>query len=665
MTASPQDLTALSLVGSPSIDPAGGRVVAAVQTVDPGSLRYRSRLWSFAADRPATPLTEAGPWSDTLPRFSPDGAHLAFFSDRDGLRRVWVTDGGEPRVAAVLDGPDGSGPGGRGPGGVEARPTAMLWTGPDRLLVLAERPAEPSDGAPVVIDWLRYKADGAAGPLEPTGELWTVGLDGSASLLHRSEDRLRCLAHDGRSAYYVVVPRHSDDLAPGSDLARVPLGGGPQEKLWHCASPIQAVAVTVPAAVPGKAAGTTTATTDATVLALASDAPGQSVAPPQVWLVAGPGVARPEPAFPDADLECERALLSDCRPRTAPVLLSTAGDEALFVATVRDEVALFRARPGREPLRISPPGSSVVDFDAAAGSVALSLESATRPTELYLDGTPVSDLNTAWCEAVRPVAPEHVTVDAPDGLALPGLLYRAPAGGGSVLLRVHGGPHLAFGNTFDLETQVQLAAGYHVLVPNVRGSAGHGARFRALSVGEWGRADHADLMAFADWAVHSGTGDPGGLYLAGGSYGGYLINWTLTRTDRFRAAVSERSVSNLLSKYGTSDNGFTVNRYEFGGLDLFDDGAHELLDRSPLHHADKVTTPLLLVHGERDQRCPIEQSEQLFTALRRLGREAVFVRFPGESHGFTAGGRPDRRIERLKLIIAWLDAHPAAGGSRP
>ena len=97
----------------------------------------------------------------------------------------------------------------------------------------------------------------------------------------------------------------------------------------------------------------------------------------------------------------------------------------------------------------------------------------------------------------------------------------------------------------------------------MRGSAGYGSRFRALSVGEWGRADHADLMAFADWAVSSGTGDPGRLYLAGGSYGGYLINWTLTRTDRFRAAVSERSVSNLLSKYGTSDNGFTVNRHEF------------------------------------------------------------------------------------------------------
>jgi dipeptidyl aminopeptidase/acylaminoacyl peptidase len=634
MTATPQDLTALSLVGSPSIDPIGGRVAAAVQTVDPESLRYRSRLWSFAAGRPATPLTDAGPWSDTLPRFSPDGAHLAFLSDRDGVRRLWVAAGdGEPRVAAVLNGPSGR----------EARPTAVLWIDTDRLLVLAERPAPSAEGAPVVIDWLRYKSDGAAGPLEPSGELWIVDLDGSASRLHRSQDRLRCLATDGRHAYYVVAPRHSDHLEPGSDVARLPLGGGPEERLWHCASPVQAVAVT--------AAGA--------VLALASGTPGQSAVPPRVWAVAGPDLDGPEPAFPDTDLECERAVLSDCRPLTAPLLLSTAGDEALFLATVEDEVALFSAQPGQEPLRISPPGSSVVDFAAAAGSVALCLESATRPTELYLNGRIISDLNTRWVETVRPVAAERITVDAPDGLTLPGLLYRSPNGDGAVLLRVHGGPHMAFGNTFDLETQTQLAAGYHVLVPNMRGSAGYGSRFRSLSVGEWGRADHADLMAFADWAVRSGTGDPRRLYLAGGSYGGYLINWTLTRTDRFRAAVSERSISNLLSKYGTSDNGFTVNRYEFGGLDLFDDGARELLDRSPLHHAAEVTTPLLLIHGERDQRCPIEQSEQLFAALRRLGKEAVFVRLPGESHGYTAGGRPDRRIERLKLIIAWLDAHPA------
>jgi dipeptidyl aminopeptidase/acylaminoacyl peptidase len=177
-----------------------------------------------------------------------------------------------------------------------------------------------------------------------------------------------------------------------------------------------------------------------------------------------------------------------------------------------------------------------------------------------------------------------------------------------------------------------------VLLPNPRGSAGRGGEFRALTVGEWGGRDHTDLMAFVDGMIETGVADPARLFLTGGSYGGFLTNWTLTRTTRFRAAVTERSISNFLSKLGTSDNGFTVNRYELGGADVFDDGATTLLERSPLRHA-------------------IEQSEQLFVALRRLGRQARFVRFPGESHALATAGRPDHRITRLGMIISWLADH--------
>jgi len=117
-------------------------------------------------------------------------------------------------------------------------------------------------------------------------------------------------------------------------------------------------------------------------------------------------------------------------------------------------------------------------------------------------------------------------------------------------------------------------------------------------------------------------------------------------------------VSNLVSKLGTSDNGFTVNRFEFGGADIYDESIGVLLERSPLLHAAAIRTPLLLIHGELDQRCPIEQSEQLFVALRRLGRDAVFLRFPGESHSLPSAGRPDHRVARLTAILHWLAAHP-------
>ncbi len=623
MTIVPEDLTTLSLVGSPALVPGGAEVVAAVQSVDPATLRYASRLWRLRADRPAVPLTDAGAWSDTAPRVSPDGGRVAFLSDRDGTRRVWTVGGGEG--PSPLDGPD-------------APAAEFAWLDDGRLLVLAERPVAHPEGAPVVVDWLRYKSDGAPGPLEPTSELWLVGPGTAARLLLGSADRLRCLAVRGGDVYYAARPRHSDALHPPGEVRRLDLDGGGEHLVWRSPSPVLAVAVT-----PG-----------GRVYALASGEAGHSVAAPRVWL-ADEGL----PAFPGSDLECERALLSDGRPRGGPALLRTAGEEAVFLATIGTEVALYAGAPGGPPRRVTEPGRSVSDFTVDAdGTVAVCLESAAEPVELYLAGTRISAFNPAWARRSRPVAPEEVGATSADGLDVPGLLYRSPTGDGALLVRVHGGPHLAFGNTFDLETQTQLAAGYHVLVPNMRGSAGLGSRFRALSVGAWGRGDFDDVMALTDWAVASGVADPARLYLAGGSYGGYLINWALTRTDRFRAAVSERSVSNLLSKYGTSDNGFTVNRHEFGGLDLFGEGARELWDRSPLAHADAVTTPVLLIHGERDERCPVEQSEQWFAALRRTGTEAVLARFPGESHTFSSGGRPDRRIARLRMILDWLAAHP-------
>ncbi|MCF3965350.1 alpha/beta hydrolase family protein, partial [Streptomyces fuscigenes] len=413
--------------------------------------------------------------------------------------------------------------------------------------------------------------------------------------------------------------------------------------VWRCPSRVRALAVTA----------------SGRPVALAGTSAGHSVEPPRPWW-ADEGT----PVFPGQDLECERVLLADARALGAPRLLAATGERILFAVTVAGEVALYEGGEGAAARRVSPQGRSVADFAVSPdGHVALCLESATEPVELYLAGRRASRLNAAWTARARPVAPESLTATSADGLTVHGLLYRSPharPGGGDVLLRVHGGPHMTYGNAFDLETQAYAAAGFHVLLPEVRGSAGRGTAFRALSVGAWGRGDFDDLTAFADLAVSSGLAAPDRLYLTGGSYGGYLTNWALTRTGRFRAAVSERSVSHVASKYGTSDNGFTVNRHEFGGTDLYDARSAALLwERSPLAHAASVTTPLLLVHGEADERCPIEQSEEFYAALRRRGHEVVFARYPNASHGFATSGRPDHRLHRLGLILDWLRTHAA------
>ena len=224
-----------------------------------------------------------------------------------------------------------------------------------------------------------------------------------------------------------------------------------------------------------------------------------------------------------------------------------------------------------------------------------------------------------------------------------------------VITRIHGGPHLSWGSSFDLESQIYVGAGYRILLPNLRGSSGFGERYWKAVVGEWGRRDFVDLLDFIDADVGPKDGPH---YVMGGSYGGFLTNWTIAHDDRFRAAVSERSISNFVSKLGTSDNGYVTNVAEMGGLDILDNGSDELWRRSPLHWVHDINTPVLFIHGESDQRCPIEQSEQLFVALRRLGREAVLARFPGEGHGLPKSGTPRHRVQRLDMILEWLRVHP-------
>lgn len=648
MSTGPDDLAALSLAGSPTLAPDGTRVVAAVQTVDRDTLTNRSRLWSFGRTTEATPLTDEGRWSDTAPVYSPSGGSVAFLSTRDDRKQAWLVDPGTRRTRVL--------------GPVDGQVVAVRWLDDRRLVAVAERRQAADADAPVVVDWLRYKRDGGPSFVEPIHELWLLDVAGEPRLLRELAGRVACLTTVGGDVVYAMEERHSDLPAPVVQVRRYGPEDDSDRLVWTCPASVTALAATD---VSGH------------VVAVSSAVPGHSAVAPRLWLCDGEA----RPAFPDADLECERAALGDSRPLGGSALVQpVAGtDDVVFMATVGQDVALFTgAVTDRTPRRVTPEGCSVTDFSAAAhGTVAACVESPTRPVETHLvtlaDTTPVriSELNSDWVNAAGPVAPETVTVTARDGVPLHGLLFRADDTTGPLLVRVHGGPHLAWGTVFDLETQALVSAGFRVLLPNPRGSSGRGGEFRALTVGEWGGRDHTDLMTFVDRAVEDGVADPSHLYLTGGSYGGFLTNWTLTRTNRFRAAVSERSISNFLSKFGTSDNGYTVNRFELGGADLFDEGATALLDRSPLRHAAAITTPLLLIHGEDDHRCPIEQSEQLFVALRRLGVPARMVRFPGEGHSLATGGRPDHRIARLRMIIDWLrehsdtDGHPAGRTATP
>jgi len=230
------------------------------------------------------------------------------------------------------------------------------------------------------------------------------------------------------------------------------------------------------------------------------------------------------------------------------------------------------------------------------------------------------------------------------------------------LLNVHGGPFTSYGNRFFDEFQVQAGAGFGVLYCNPRGSSGYEESWgRAVRWPEWetdpgsgwGGVDFDDIMACAEQGCRQfGWADPARLGILGGSYGGYMTSWAIGHTDRFKAACSERACNNLLALEANSDIASSFRGYT--GVNHLD-GAAAYLRQSPITYVKEMKTPVLILHSEKDLRCPINQAEELFVALRLLGRDPVFVRFPGESHELSRSGSPKHRVVRARLILEWFE----------
>jgi dipeptidyl aminopeptidase/acylaminoacyl peptidase len=228
-------------------------------------------------------------------------------------------------------------------------------------------------------------------------------------------------------------------------------------------------------------------------------------------------------------------------------------------------------------------------------------------------------------------------------------------------MEIHGGPHGQYGWAFFHEFQVLAGQGFLVFVTNPRGSDGYGEPFRMACVRDWGGKDYGDLMGALDQLIaRSGFVDESRMGVGGGSYGGFMTNWIVGHTDRFAAAVTMRSISNLVSEFAQHDI-VLWGEVEMGPRPWPD--LDELWRRSPIRYVRDITTPLLILHGEMDLRCAVSQGEELFGAMRLLGKEVEFVRFPGESHDLSRGGRPDRRIERLRRIASWFGQHLLSGAS--
>ncbi|HUV33802.1 MAG TPA: S9 family peptidase, partial [Candidatus Desulfaltia sp.] len=328
-----------------------------------------------------------------------------------------------------------------------------------------------------------------------------------------------------------------------------------------------------------------------------------------------------------------------------------------------------RASMGCEVTWVTEGKMSVGGFslDAAGEVVVYTATDDATPSELYALGgggaRKVTDMNRGLLKQLKWVPPEEFWFTASDGVNVQGWIVK-PHGYAEgekypTVLQIHGGPRGAYGygvTAASHEFQVLAASGCAVVYTNPRGSTGFGEEFAAAISGHWGERDYLDLMEAMDHVLDSyGYVDASRLGVAGGSYGGYMTNWIIGHTDRFRAAVTMRSISNWYSMWGTSDISYRSHEVTWGKRPW--DNLEEVMAKSPITFMGNVKTPTLIIHSEEDYRCPMEQDEQLFTALKVLGVPTEFVRFPNEPHGLSRTGKPKHRVERLQHIVRWFDRH--------
>jgi len=222
----------------------------------------------------------------------------------------------------------------------------------------------------------------------------------------------------------------------------------------------------------------------------------------------------------------------------------------------------------------------------------------------------------------------------------------------SMILDIHGGPKTVYGHIYYHEMQYWVNQGYIVIYANPRGSDGKGNVFADIR-GRYGSIDYQDLMDFVDQAIETYDGiDTSRMYVTGGSYGGFMTNWIVGHTNRFKAAVTQRSISNWISFYGTSDIGYYFASDQTDGHPILD--LEKLYEQSPIKYAMKIETPLLFIHSDKDYRCPMEQAQQLYAILKTRGVDTELIWFKDETHELSRSGKPQARIKRLTDITEWF-----------
>jgi dipeptidyl aminopeptidase/acylaminoacyl peptidase len=347
-----------------------------------------------------------------------------------------------------------------------------------------------------------------------------------------------------------------------------------------------------------------------------------------------------------------------------PVFDFRWGKDSALLAVVADgfrsKFVAFTPEGSSKDFAAAPTNNPSAFSASSSGEVAFVGHAATAPQELWLwdqksPARQVSHLNDFW-KQVKLSAPEFYKYKSFDGLEIEAALLK-PAGfdGKSklpLIALIHGGPTGNWSNSIDTWGQLLAARGYAVFYPNIRGSSGYGQKFIEMNRGDWGGGDYRDVMAGVDDLIARGIADPEKLAIGGWSYGGYMAEWAITQTTRFKAAVSGAGLSNLISEFGTEE-GPSYDEW-FYGTPYEPEKIAGFLNSSPFVHLRNAKTPTLILQGDADPTDPPGQSQELYRGLKRYGVDTELVLYPREPHGF----REEKHLlDRLNRILAWYDKY--------
>lgn len=632
----PTDIAHLISLAVPTVSPDGRTAVVATSRPDLDEDEYRGQLWSIPLEENAPPRQLTHGIRDTAPRFSPDGNWLAFLrTEAKGKPQLHVlpTDGGDAR--AITDLPGGAGAPRWSPDSTQLAFSARV---PDEGRYGQEEKVTPDKEPPRRITGLQYRRDGVGFLIDRREQVFVVDVDGEGEPRQVTAGAFDSgevtWSPDGSWLAFVSSRHDSREHDLNSDVFVVRPDGSELRQVTD----------------NSLAVGSPTFTADGATLLMYGLDPGPDRSR---WFARQQGlyaVGVETGGRPHRLTDSEKYNLTDGE-------IVVDGDRALVLVENRGADDLLAVPlDGSEPTTLCGGQRQITGFDIAGETIALSYKDDLTSGELGVlrdgDVHTLTDFGVSLREHTAPLRITELTAAAPDGHPLHGFLV-APEGEGPhpVLLMIHGGPFAQYGWALFDEAQVYAGAGYAVVYTNPRGSSGYGAAYGDWIRGDVGERSTTDLLAMLDDALTRPELDETRVGVLGGSHGGFMTSWLVGHTDRFRAAVSERAVNAIDSFEGSSDIGWGF------GYDLYGPDREQHRLQSPLTYADKITTPLLIVHSEHDWRCPLEQGQRLYVALRNRDAEVEMLIFPGEGHELSRSGLPSHRVARFEAIIEWFDRH--------